>query len=79
MTPRVFTMPSSEYRPAMAATIPMEGRVIRLSLDYEIEDWCRALRCSEWRLREAVHAVGPGTTAVRSWLHGRSVRGALSY
>lgn len=48
---------------------------IGLSLDYEIADWCRTLGCSEWKLREAVHAVGPVGPAVRTWL-ARNAPGA---
>ena len=72
MTAQMITMPASDYRPSASRTIPKQPSVIRLSLDYQIEDWCRTLRCTEWTLREAVRAVGPGATAVRSWLRGRA-------
>jgi len=49
----------------------------RIPLDYEIIDWCNTLRCTEWELRQAVHAVGPGPMAVKAWLR-RSVASARS-
>ena len=74
MTPQMTVSPL-EYRPAASAPIPQQRSVIRLSLDHEIVDWCETMRCGEWELREAVDAVGPGPTAVRSWLlrNGRTV------
>jgi hypothetical protein len=77
MPPRLITDPSYDFRPS-AAAIPTQRSVIRLSLDYQIEDWCKAMRCSERRLREAVHAVGPGATAVQAWLRGRVADGELA-
>jgi hypothetical protein len=68
MTPQMTTVPRFEYRPAASAPIPQQRSAIRLSLEYEIGNWCKTMRCDEWELREAVRAVGPGPTAVRSWL-----------
>jgi len=78
MPPRWITNPFHDFTLSAPAN-PTQRDVVRLSLDYQIEDWCKAMRCSEWRLREAVQAVGPGATAVQAWLRGQVSPGEVAW
>ncbi len=35
----------------------------------DVNYWCHVLNCTETRLRNAVHAVGPGAEAVHGYLN----------
>lgn len=47
---------------------PADASRINLNEDYERRYWAEAFGVSEQRLRDAVHAVGVSTEAVRQWL-----------
>lgn len=46
----------------------LDRKLISLSEDYEVRDWCKSLGCTEEELRDAVKAVGNSAEAVRQHL-----------
>lgn len=46
----------------------LDRKLINLSEDYEVRDWCKSLGCTEEELRAAVKAVGSSAEAVRQHL-----------
>lgn len=46
----------------------LDRKLISLTEPYEVRDWCKALSCTEPRLRAAVAAVGHSADKVREWL-----------
>lgn len=46
----------------------LDRKLISLSEDYEVRDWCKSLGCTEEALRAAVKAVGSSAEAVRQHL-----------
>ena len=45
-----------------------DRKVISLSQEYEVRDWCTSLKCTEPELRAAVAAVGASAAKVREYL-----------
>jgi hypothetical protein len=52
--------------------IALDGKLISLEEDYELDYWTEALGISRERLREAVAAAGHSAAAVRAWLAEQS-------
>lgn len=48
--------------------VPSDWQRINLTERLDVAYWCRSLSCSQAELEEAIHAVGPLVTDVRSWL-----------
>ncbi|CAN7465723.1 DUF3606 domain-containing protein [Acidovorax sp. LjRoot117] len=48
-----------------------DRKLISLSEEYEVRDWCKSLNCTENELRNAVKAVGNSAEAVRAHLTGK--------
>jgi hypothetical protein len=48
-----------------------DRKLISLSEEYEVRDWCKSLNCTENELRIAVKAVGNSAEAVRAHLTGK--------
>lgn len=48
-----------------------DRKLISLTQEYEVRDWCKSLDCTEQQLRDAVQAVGNSADAVRQHLAGR--------
>jgi hypothetical protein len=53
----------------MPPTIPADPTRINVLSTIEVNYWCQALNCTETRLRNALHAVGPLAADVRAHLH----------
>jgi hypothetical protein len=50
-----------------------DRKLIALTQEYEVRDWCQSLGCTEPELRAAVAAVGNSADKVREYLKaGRS-------
>lgn len=45
-----------------------DRKLISLTEEYEVRDWCKSLGCTEEELRAAVQAVGNSAEAVRERL-----------
>ena len=45
-----------------------DRKLISLTEDYEVRDWCKSLNCTEQELRAAVKAVGNSAEKVRAFL-----------
>jgi len=45
-----------------------DRKLIALTEDYEVRDWCKSLGCTEAQLRKAVAAVGHSADKVREYL-----------
>ncbi len=45
-----------------------DRKLIALTQDYEVRDWCKSLGCTEAELRAAVAAVGNSAEKVREFL-----------
>jgi len=45
-----------------------DRKLISLTEDYEVRDWCKSLGCTEAELRAAVKAVGNSAEKVREFL-----------
>ncbi|WP_213956797.1 MULTISPECIES: DUF3606 domain-containing protein [unclassified Variovorax] len=45
-----------------------DRKLISLTEDYEVRDWCKSLGCTPEQLRAAVKAVGNSADAVRQHL-----------
>ena len=48
-----------------------DRRLIALTEDYEVRDWCKSLGCTEDELRAAVAAVGHSADKVREFLKAK--------
>lgn len=48
-----------------------DRRLISLTEDYEVRDWCKNLNTTEDKLRAAVKAVGNSADKVRAYLKGQ--------
>lgn len=46
----------------------LDRKLISLEEPHEVRSWCESLGCTEAQLREAVHAAGTGSEAVRDYL-----------
>lgn len=49
-------------------THPLDAKRIDINDPKEVENWCRALGCTEEELKEAVEAVGTSAKKVREYL-----------
>lgn len=45
-----------------------DRKLISLTEDYEVRDWCKSLGCTPEQLKQAVAAVGHSADAVRNYL-----------
>ena len=45
-----------------------DRKLVSVSEDYEVRDWCESMGCTEQQLRQAVAAVGNSADAVREHL-----------
>lgn len=45
-----------------------DRKLISLTEEYEVRDWCKSLNCTPAQLKEAVAAVGHSAEAVRAYL-----------
>lgn len=48
-----------------------DRKLIALTEDYEVRDWCKSLGCTEAQLRKAVAAVGHSADKVREYLNSQ--------
>ena len=48
---------------------PADPARINLQSTIEVNYWCQTLNCTETRLRNAIHAVGPLSADVRGYLN----------
>lgn len=53
--------------------VPWDPNYIRLWDPVEVAHWCTKFRCTEGRLRQAVHAAGESVAAVEAWFQKRKV------
>jgi hypothetical protein len=46
----------------------LDRKLIALTEEHEVRDWCRSLGCTEAQLRKAVAAVGNSADKVREYM-----------
>jgi hypothetical protein len=47
---------------------PADANRVNIHEPWEVSYWCKTLGCSEWKLKQAVAAVGVMVKDVRDWL-----------
>jgi hypothetical protein len=65
-TKKAFNLPDNLS--IMPPSTPADPARINVQSTIEVNYWCQTLNCTETRLRNAIHAVGPLSADVRAYL-----------